>query len=51
MTVKQARDALGLGNTKIYELMNAGTLRSFRVGRRRLINVSSIQQFVERESA
>ena len=40
---------LGLGRTKIYQLLNAGDLRSTRVGGRRLVEFASAERFA-RES-
>jgi len=47
VTVATARTLLGLGTTKIYELINAGDLEAIRIGRRRLIKVASIEKLVE----
>jgi excisionase family DNA binding protein len=38
---------LGLGRTKIYELLDTGELASVKVGRARLIVVSSLREFIE----
>lgn len=46
ITIASARQALGIGNTKIYELINAGDLKTIRVGRRRLVTTASINKFV-----
>lgn len=46
VTVRDACQALGLGTTKIYELIGNGTLETITIGRRRLVKVSSIQQLV-----
>jgi excisionase family DNA binding protein len=45
-SVAEARVSLGIGNTKLYELINAGQLDTIRVGRRRLVTVASIERFV-----
>lgn len=37
----------GIGRSSIYRLMDTGELRSVKVGRRRLIPDSSIQQYIE----
>ncbi len=39
---EQAMTALGIGKTKLYELMDRGTLRSNKLGRSRRIDVASI---------
>jgi excisionase family DNA binding protein len=46
VTVKEARALTGLGNTKIYELIAKKQLRSTKVGRRRLIAYSSIENLI-----
>ena len=40
---------LGLGVTKTRELVTAGEIRSVRVGRRILIPVSALEQFLEEQ--
>jgi excisionase family DNA binding protein len=40
---------LGLGRTKIYELLKTGELTSVKVGRARLILVSSVRRFIENQ--
>jgi len=47
VTVEGAKKALGLGHTKIYEMMERGQLQSIKVGRRRLIRVDSIRALVD----
>ena len=37
LSVRAAAKALGIGRTKLYEMLNEGRLRSFLLGRRRLI--------------
>jgi excisionase family DNA binding protein len=36
-TVKQAKDAIGLSRSKLYQMMKEGTLHSLKVAGRRLI--------------
>ena len=45
-SVAEACRALGIGNTKMYELINAGDLDTIRVGRRRLVTTASINRFI-----
>lgn len=45
-SVAEARRALGIGHTKLYELINSRDLDTIRVGRRRLVTVASIERFV-----
>lgn len=44
VAVAEAREALGLGTTKLYQLINAGQLETVKVGRRRLVTVASIKR-------
>jgi excisionase family DNA binding protein len=46
VTVDGAKRALGLGTTKIYELISSGDLETITIGRRRLVKVSSIKALV-----
>jgi excisionase family DNA binding protein len=45
--IKEAENALGIGKTKIYELLKTGQLRSVKVGGRRLIPADSIEKFLQ----
>ena len=47
VTVEGARKALGLGNTKIYELIGEGRLKTIKVGRRTLVKTESIRALVD----
>jgi excisionase family DNA binding protein len=47
-TINDTCAALGLGRTRIYELLADGSLESARVGRRRLVTRRSIEALVER---
>lgn len=52
LTVEDAAEALALGRTKIYELLDAGLLRSVKIGRARRIPLDAVHEFVRRiESA
>lgn len=42
---KVAFDALGIGNTKGYELINSGELESFMIGRARRVVWASVKRF------
>jgi excisionase family DNA binding protein len=46
ITVKDASTKLSVCQATIYNLMNAGKLDSFTVGRKRLIKITSIQKLV-----
>jgi excisionase family DNA binding protein len=41
----------GLGRTQIYELVSSGKLRSCKVGRRRIITVEAIRDYLARLEA
>ena len=45
-TVPEALRATGLGRTKLYELIGQESLRTFKVGRRRLIVVQSLLSLI-----
>jgi excisionase family DNA binding protein len=45
-TVPEACQAIGLGRTKLYELIGRGKLRTTRIGRRRLVVVGSLLNLV-----
>ncbi|GAA1622681.1 hypothetical protein GCM10009733_019150 [Nonomuraea maheshkhaliensis] len=51
---EEAADYLGIGRTKIYELIRSGALRSVRIGTLRRIPATSLTEFVtqlEQEAA
>lgn len=47
VTVDGAKKALGIGTTKIYELIGEGKLATIKIGRRTLVKTDSIRQLVE----
>lgn len=47
VTIQAARAALGIGNTKLYELIAEGRLRTVKLGRRTLVRTDSIRQLVD----
>jgi excisionase family DNA binding protein len=47
VTVDGAKKALGLGHTKIYELIGEKKLKTVKVGRRTLVTTDSIRALVE----
>jgi excisionase family DNA binding protein len=51
MDVASAARALGLGRNLMYELVLSGRVRSLKIGRRRLIPVSALEEFLESELA
>nr|WP_293856988.1 helix-turn-helix domain-containing protein [Sphingomonas sp. SCN 67-18] len=46
--VERAIRMLGIGKTKLYELIAEGELEAIRIGRRTLIMQSSIDDFIQR---
>jgi excisionase family DNA binding protein len=44
LSIEQAARALGIGRTALYSEIGAGRIRSFKVGRRRLIPSSAISE-------
>lgn len=45
-SVTGAAQALGIGRTKLYELLQTQKLASIRIGRRRLILAESVDQLI-----
>ncbi len=48
ITAGEAADLLGLGRTKVYELMAAGRIESVKIGRSRRLTVTGVHEFLER---
>jgi excisionase family DNA binding protein len=48
ITAGEAADLLGLGRTKVYELMAAGRIESVKIGRSRRLPVTAVHEFIER---
>lgn len=48
---EDAARVLGIGRTKVYELLGSGVLRSVRVGGLRRIPVAALDEFVARLEA
>lgn len=47
VTVDGAKKVLGIGHTKIYELIGAGKLQTVKIGRRTLVKTDSIRALVD----
>jgi excisionase family DNA binding protein len=45
-SINETVRALGVGRTKVYELINAGRLETVKIGRRTLVRTASIRAFV-----
>lgn len=45
----QAAARIGIGKTMLEELVAAGQIKSFRVGRRRLVSRAALEAFIARQ--
>ena len=45
-SIKETCDLLGLGKTRVYELVNAGDLQVKRIGRRTLVLADSLRALI-----
>jgi excisionase family DNA binding protein len=50
-SVTDAARLLGLGRSKLYELLSAGEVRTVKVGRRRLVPADALAEYVARLTA
>lgn len=48
LSINDARRAIGIGRTKLYDLINAGEIDAFKIGRRTLVEPESVRRFVDR---
>lgn len=46
-SIREACKAVGLGRTKLYELIAAGKIKTICVGRRRLIQIASLLRYLQ----
>jgi hypothetical protein len=46
--IRTTRRIIGIGNTKLWELIGSGALETISIGRRRLVLVASIEQLIEK---
>jgi excisionase family DNA binding protein len=51
LSVEEAADCMSLAERAVWDLVGTGQLRSLKVGRRRIVPVSAIEEFLEREGA
>lgn len=49
VTVDNALKLSGLGRTKLYELINLGTIKTTTIGRRRLVVYSSLEELANEQ--
>lgn len=50
VSVEEAAALLSLGRTTVYELLNAGEIPSFRVGKARRVPIEGLREWVRRVS-
>ena len=50
VSVDEAMTALGMGKTMMYELLNDGSIRSFKKGKKRFISVQSLHEWVSKNT-
>lgn len=50
-SVEETMQATGLGRSTVYELLGSGELESIKVGRRRIVPVDAITQFMNSKRA
>ena len=50
LTLRQVGQLLGLGHTKVAELISEGSLRSIKIGRARRVRRSDLDRFLEGRS-
>lgn len=48
LPVGEAAEALGIGRTKVYELISVGELESVHIGRSCRVPVTALQDYIER---
>lgn len=51
LKAEQTGEILGIGRTKVYELLASGEIESVRIGRNRLIPRKAVEEYVERLTA
>jgi excisionase family DNA binding protein len=47
-SIPDAANALGIGRTKVYDMLGKGELLSMQIGSRRLVKVDSIKALIDR---
>jgi excisionase family DNA binding protein len=48
VAIKVAHRLIGISRSKFYELLAAGEIRSIKCGRRRLVLVQSLREYLQR---
>ena len=49
LSVPEAAEAMGIGRTTLNKLLATGSLGSLKIGRRRLIFVDDVEEFVRKQ--
>lgn len=49
-SIREATSLMGMGRTSVYGLLNDGSLKSVKIGSRRLVRIDSITAFIDRMS-
>jgi len=47
LTPEEAAEALGIGRSKVFELLARGSLRSVKIGRYRRITCEALREFLD----
>ncbi len=47
LTIRDISSTLKIGHTKTYELINAGEIETFTIGRRRMSTPALLQKFID----
>jgi excisionase family DNA binding protein len=45
--VREAADALNIGRSKAYELINGGALETAKIGQRRVVRIESVTAYAD----
>lgn len=45
--VRETANALGIGRSKVYELMNEGALETAKIGQRRVVRIESVTAYAD----
>ena len=48
LTMEEAAEAIGLGRSKVYELVAAGEIEALKIGKARRVPAEALQAYVER---
>ncbi|MFO3797921.1 MAG: helix-turn-helix domain-containing protein, partial [Anaerolineales bacterium] len=49
-SIREATSLMGMGRTSVYGLINDGSLKSVKIGSRRLVRIDSIATFIDKMS-